>query len=144
ASKVTNAASGSPNKLVFTGNIKPTGTPAGTTVYIINPTVLPIADRATVESPITVANAAGNGSRTAQVKVSARHTDRGDLAVFLIAPDGTQYTLKTATSGDDVANLNAAYTVDLSGEVRAGTWKLRVQDQFAGDTGTLDTWNLTI
>ncbi|WP_203985443.1 proprotein convertase P-domain-containing protein, partial [Virgisporangium aurantiacum] len=135
-----------PNKLVYTGNIKPAvpTTPAGTTVYIINPTAFPIADRATVESPITVANAAGNGSAAAVVKVSARHTDRGDLAVYLIAPDGTQYQLKTATSGDDVANLNAVYTVNLSGEVRAGTWKLRVQDAFAGDTGTLDTWNLTV
>jgi subtilisin family serine protease len=144
--KITNPGNGTPNKLAYTGNIKavvPT-TAAGTTVYIINPTQFPIADLATVESPITVANAAGNGSGTAVVKVSARHTDRGDLAVSLIAPDGTPYPLKAATSGDDVANFNAVYTVNLSGEVRAGTWKLRVQDQFAGDTGILDTWNLTV
>jgi subtilisin family serine protease len=137
---------GAPNKLLYTGDIKPVTpvTPAGTNVYVINPTPFPIADRATVESPITIANAAGNGSSAAVVKVSARHTDRGDLAVTLIAPDGTQYPLKSATSGDDVANLNAVYTVNLSGKVRAGIWKLRVQDQFAGDIGTLDTWNLTI
>jgi subtilisin-like proprotein convertase family protein len=34
--------------------------------------------------------------------------------------------------------------VDLSGKVRAGIWKLRVQDVFAGDTGTIDTWSLTV
>jgi subtilisin-like proprotein convertase family protein len=43
-----------------------------------------------------------------------------------------------------VANFNAVYTVNLSGEVRAGVWKLRLQDDFAGDAGTLDTWNLTV
>ncbi|WP_204011540.1 proprotein convertase P-domain-containing protein, partial [Virgisporangium aurantiacum] len=48
------------------------------------------------------------------------------------------------TSGDDVANLNTTYTANLSGETRAGIWKLRVQDVFAGDTGTIDTWTLTV
>ena len=111
---------------------------------VTNATDYPIADLATVDSPVTVANAAGTGSKTAQVKVSVKHTDRGDLAVYLIAPDGTQYKLKSSTSGDDVTNLDATYTVDLSAEVRGGIWKLRVQDVFAGDTGTIDTWSLTI
>jgi subtilisin family serine protease len=150
--KVTNPGTGSPNKLLYTGNIKtvtttpiaPTTTPAGTNVTVTNATDYAIADRATVDSAITVANAAGNGSKTAQVKVVVKHTDRGDLAVYLIAPDGTQYKLKTATSGDDVANLDATYTVDLSAKARAGVWKLRVQDMFAADTGTIDTWSLTI
>ncbi len=90
-----------------------------------------------------MANTAGSGP-TATVAVDVKHADRGDLAVYLIAPDGTQYKLKSATSGDDVANLDETYTVDLSTEVRAGTWKLRVQDVFAGDTGAIDTWSLTI
>src|SRR6185312_16895387 len=106
----------------------------GTNVYVINPTAYTIADRATVDSPITIANAAGTGSSTAVVKVSARHTDRGDLAVTLIAPDGTPYKLKTSATGDDVANLNAVYTVNLSSETRTGTWKLRIQDDYTGDT----------
>ena len=43
-----------------------------------------------------------------------------------------------------MANLNATYTVDLSGETRNGVWTLQVKDVFAGDTGTLDTWTLTV
>ena len=124
----------------------PTTTPdhAGHLRAVTNAPTCTIADRATVDSPITVANAAGNGSTTAKVKVSVKHADRGDLAVSLIAPDGTQYKLKSSTSGDDVANLNATYTVNLSAKARTGIWKLRVQDVFAGDTGTLDTWTLTV
>jgi subtilisin-like proprotein convertase family protein len=94
-------------------------------------------DRATLNSPLTVANAAGNGAKATQVKV----TVRGDLAVDLIAPDGTQYKLKSSTSGDNVANLDKVFTVDLSGKARNGVWKLRVTDVFAGDTGT---WTLTV
>jgi subtilisin family serine protease len=148
---------GSPNKLVFTSNITattatpapttpttPTITPAGTPITVTNTTDYKVADQTTVDSPITVANAAGNGAKTATVTVTINHTDRGDLAVYLIAPDGTQYKLKSATSGDNVANLDKTFTIDLSGEVRTGTWKLRVQDVFAGDTGTINTWTLTI
>ena len=157
--KVTNPASGSPNKLTFVGNIKstvttptptppaptaPTTTPAGTAVTVTNATDYRIADRATADSPLTVANAAGTGSKTAQVKVTIKHTDRGDLALYLIAPDGSQYKVKSATSGDNVANLDKTFTVNLSTEARNGVWKLRVQDVFAGDTGTIDTWTLTI
>ena len=119
-------------------------TPAGTTVTVTNATDYGIADRATVDSPLTITNAAGNGSTTAKITVTVKHTDRGDLAIYLIAPDGTQYKLKSSTSGDDVANLTTTYTADLSGQARNGTWKLRVQDVFAGDTGTIDTWTLTI
>jgi subtilisin family serine protease len=145
-----------PNKLTYTGNITTTNTtptpttpapkttPAGTTVTVTNATDYKIADRATVDSPLTVANAAGNGSKTTQIKLSVKHADRGDLAVYLIAPDGTQLKLKSATSGDDVRDLNATWTVNLSSKVRNGVWKLRVQDVFAGDTGTIDTWTLTV
>jgi subtilisin family serine protease len=145
-----------PNKLAYVGNIKPTTTtpttpapaptttPAGTPVTVTNATDYPIADRATVDSPLTVTNTAGTGSTTAKITVGVKHTDRGDLAIYLIAPDGTQYKLKSSTSADDVANLSTTYTTNLSTEARNGIWKLRVQDVFAGDTGTIDTWTLTI
>ena len=34
--------------------------------------------------------------------------------------------------------------MNLGSEVRNGVWKLRVQDVFAGDTGYLDSWTLTV
>ena len=61
----------------------------------------------------------------------------------MIAPDGTDYKVKSGTSGDNVANVDATYTVNLSTKDRNGTWKLRVKDIFAGDTGTLNSWTLT-
>jgi subtilisin family serine protease len=162
AGKVTSPGTGSPNKLLYTGAI-PTGTtttppptttpttpttpttvPAGTPCTVTNTADVTMADKATVESKLTVANCTGKGSTKAKVEVHVKHSDRGDLAVWLIAPDGTLYKLKSSTSGDNVANLDATYTVNLSAETRNGVWKLRVRDVFAGDTGFVNSWTLTV
>ncbi|WP_327008734.1 S8 family peptidase [Dactylosporangium sp. NBC_01737] len=155
---VTGAGSGSPNKLLYTAGLISAPAPANPTTPTTpttpatpatcaaasNGTDVFIADRAVVTSKVTVANCAGTGAKAAAVKVTVKHADRGDLRLDLIAPDGTAYKLKSSISGDDVANLNATYVVDLSAETRNGVWSLRVQDVFAGDTGTLDTWTLTV
>lgn len=160
---VTGAGSGSPNKLLNTTALipapttpttpttPPTTTPPTTPpttpvacAAVSNGTDVYIADRAVVTSKVTVANCAGTAAKASTVKVSVRHADRGDLRVDLIAPDGTSYKLKSSISGDNVANLNATYTVDLSSETRNGVWTLKVSDIFAGDTGTLDSWTLTV
>jgi subtilisin family serine protease len=153
--KVTGAGSGSPNRLLYTGAIgaaptppttptTPTTTPAGTPCTLTNTYDKAIADKATIESNLTVADCLGMGSSTAKLEVHVKHRDRGDLAVWLIAPDGTLRKVKSSTSGDNVTNLDATYTVNLSSEARNGVWKLRVQDVFAGDTGYLDSWTLTL
>jgi len=36
------------------------------------------------------------------------------------------------------------YTVNASAKAANGTWKLRVQDAFRGDTGYIDSWSLTV
>ena len=166
AGKVTSAGTGSPNRLLYMGAI-PTGTttppppattpptttpttppvttvPAGTPCTVTNTADVTMADKATVESKLTGANCTGKGSAKAKVEVHVKHGDRGDLAVWLIAPDGTSYKLKSSTSGDNVANLDATYTVNLSAETRNGVWTLRVQDVFAGDTGFVNSWTLTL
>jgi subtilisin family serine protease len=153
AGTVRSLGSGSPNKLLYTGAIgspvvtPPPSTPPSTPpapCTVSNGYDRSIADKATVESKLTVADCAGNGSATAKVEVHVKHSDRGDLALWLIAPDGTSYKVKSATSGDNVRNLDATYTVDLSGEARNGTWKLKVTDVYSGDTGYLDSWTLTL
>ena len=141
AGKVTGAGPGSPNKLLREGitTVTPVSCPvagSGTNVTI--------ADRATVVSPLTVAGCVGAASGTTRVVVDIKHTDRGDLVIDLIAPDGSVYRLKNATSGDDVANLAAAYTVNASSEARNGVWKLRVTDGYAGDSGYIDSWSLAV
>ena len=164
---VTGGGTGSPNKLLYTAGLisasAPT-TPATPTTPVtpvtpVTPTTpatpvacapgtngadMFIADRAVVSSKVTIANCTGTGAKAATVKVAVRHADRGDLRIDLVAPDGTAYKLKSSISGDDVANLSATYVVDLSSETRNGVWTLKVTDVFAGDTGTLDTWTLTV
>ena len=71
------------------------------------------------------------------------HTYVGDLVVSLIAPDGTAYVLRNR-SGGSADNINQTFTVNLSSEVRNGTWKLRVQDAASLDTGYINSWTLTV
>ena len=79
---------------------------------------------------------------TAQVFVDITHTYKGDLKVDLVAPDGSIYTLHNRT-GSSTDNIIQTYTVNLSTEALNGTWKLRVNDNAAGDTGTLRRWAVT-
>ncbi|WP_204760466.1 S8 family serine peptidase [Lentzea nigeriaca] len=108
-----------------------------------NTTDVAITDQGTVTSSIT-STLPGNASATTKVGVDIVHTYRGDLVIDLIAPDGTAYRLKNSSSSDSANNVVATYTVDASSEVAAGTWKLRVQDVYAGDTGYINAWNLTL
>lgn len=100
-----------------------------------------ISDNATVESPLVVTGS-GNAPAALQVPVDVKHTYRGDLVINLVAPDGSLYLLKSSNGSDSADNVITTYTVNASSEVRAGTWKLRVQDVFTGDTGYIDSWSL--
>ncbi|MBT2447717.1 S8 family serine peptidase [Streptomyces sp. ISL-43] len=116
-----------------------TSTP--TTPFFENTADFAIGDNATVESPITVSGVAGNAPATLKVGVNIAHTYIGDLKVDLIAPDGTVYTVHNRAGGS-TDNISQTYTVNASSEVANGTWKLRVNDNAGGDTGTIDSWNL--
>ena len=149
--KITNVATGSPNKLLQVAattvtNPTPTPAPPAATACapVTNGTNVAVNDLSTASSSITVANCAGTASATAKVAVAIKHTYRGDLAIDLIAPDGTVYKLKGANDKDSVADVNATYTVNASTENRNGVWKLRVKDSYAGDTGYVDGWTLTV
>ncbi|GAA4053615.1 S8 family peptidase [Streptomyces shaanxiensis] len=96
-----------------------------------------------VESSITVSGRSGNAPSALQVGVNITHTYRGDLVIDLVAPDGSTYRLKAASSSDSADNVSTTYTVNASSETANGTWKLRVQDTAAQDTGTLNSWKLT-
>lgn len=107
-------------------------------------TVVAIPDNgAAITSSIAVTGVAGNAPATLKVAVDIRHTYRGDLVVDLVAPDGTVRNLKAYSGSDSADNVVATYTVDASSEVAVGTWKLRVQDRAAQDTGSINSWSLT-
>ncbi|MEU8417608.1 MULTISPECIES: S8 family peptidase [Amycolatopsis] len=142
--KVTNPGTGSPNVLLNTGSgggPGPEPTPCGTQT---NSGVVAIPDAgAAVTSTITVANCARNASGTTKVAVNITHTYVGDLVIDLVAPDGTSYRLK-GSSGDSSDNINTTYTVNASAEAANGAWKLKVQDVYRIDTGSLNSWSLTV
>ncbi|KUN22019.1 protease [Streptomyces antibioticus] len=118
------------------------GTTTGTTYSSTSAVAIPDNSSA-IESAITVSGRTGNAPSALKVAVDITHTYRGDLVISLVAPDGTVYTLKSASSSDSADNVNTTYTVDASSETANGTWKLRVQDTAAQDTGTLNSWKLT-
>nr|WP_246258318.1 S8 family peptidase [Amycolatopsis anabasis] len=141
--KVTNAGSGSPNVLLYTGGGSTPPDPA-TCGTVTNDADVNIPDAGTaVTSPVNVANCARNASATTKVDVHIKHSYRGDLVIDLIAPDGTAYRLKNS-SNDSVANLDTQYPVNASAKSANGTWKLKVQDVYSIDTGYLDSWSLTV
>jgi subtilisin family serine protease len=139
--KVVNPGTGSPNRLLFAGG----GTPPPVCAPGTNGTDVAIPDNgATVSSTITIAGCTGKASATSTVSVDIFHLNRGDLAITLVAPDGSTYTLKRRSNdtGDDI---HAVYTVNLSSETANGTWTLRVRDRRSnGIGGTLDSWTLSL
>ncbi|MFJ4471796.1 S8 family peptidase [Streptomyces sp. NPDC089424] len=118
------------------------GTPTGTTFSSTTAVAVPDAGSA-VESPITVSGRTGNAPSGLKVAVDITHTYRGDLVVDLVAPDGSTYRLKSASGSDSADDVRTTYTVDASTEAASGTWKLRVQDTAAQDTGRINSWSLT-
>ncbi|GAA4971204.1 M4 family metallopeptidase [Actinoplanes utahensis] len=108
-----------------------------------NATDVTIPDNTTVTSAITVSGCARNASSAGKVEVHIVHPYVGDLAVALVAPDGSVYTLRSR-SGGSADNIDATYTANLSTEAANGTWRLRVQDAASADTGYLNSWTLTL
>ena len=119
-----------------------TGGGGGTTQTYTNGADVTISDNATVNSPIAVSGRTGNGLASTSVAVNIVHTYKGDLKVDLVAPDGSVYVLHNR-SGGSTDNINATYTVNLSGEALNGTWNLRVNDNASGDTGYINSWSVT-
>jgi secreted trypsin-like serine protease len=135
----TDSASGT-GSASFSWTVNPIGGGCGA---VTNGTDVAIPDNTTVESSVTVSGCTGNASTTSKVEVHIVHTYKGDLIVNLVAPDGTLYLLHNRAGGS-ADNIDTIYTVNLSSEVRNGTWKLRVQDAASLDTGYINTWTLTL
>ncbi|KAB7851258.1 M4 family metallopeptidase [Streptomyces mobaraensis] len=108
-----------------------------------NTTQVAIPDAgAAVTSPIVVTRS-GNGPSALKVDVNITHTYRGDLTIDLVAPNGKTWRLKNSDAWDSAADVSETYTVDASSVSATGTWKLKVQDVYSGDSGTIDKWRLT-
>ncbi|MFC9324494.1 M28 family metallopeptidase [Kitasatospora sp. NPDC057015] len=120
-----------------------TTTPPTGTVFENTADVSVPDNGAAVTSSVTVTGRTGNAPAALAVGVDIKHTYRGDLVIDLVAPDGSTYRLKNSSSSDSADNVVTTYTVNASSEVANGTWKLKVQDVAAQDTGYIDSWKLT-
>lgn len=118
-----------------------TTTPPGSQTYS-NTADYTIGDNVTVDSPITVSGRTGNAPSNASVTVAIVHTYQGDLKVDLVAPDGSLYNIHNRT-GAGTDNINKTVSLNLSTEALNGSWKLRVNDNAAGDVGYINSWSVT-
>ena len=100
-----------------------------------------IADRSTIQDAITVDRS--GTAMSVSVAVDITHTYIGDLVIDLIAPDGTAQTLHSRAGGS-ADDIDRTYTPDFDGIGITGDWILRVSDRAGGDTGTLNSWALTV
>jgi subtilisin family serine protease/subtilisin-like proprotein convertase family protein len=99
----------------------------------------------TVEGVLTIWGCAGNAAANSTVEVHIVHYFRTELVVTLIAPDGTTYPLHNQTGEFLDHNLDRTYTLNLSGKVANGTWRVRVQDAVGGNlAGYLNSWTLNL
>ena len=118
------------------------GTDTGQFTQTNSPDIDVTADDSTISDTITVADSGTVTSLSLAVDVS--HTYKGDLKVDLIAPDGTTKTVHNR-SGGTADDIDQTYTPDFAGVSIAGTWTLRINDNYPSeDDGTLNSWTLTI
>ncbi|MFC0507293.1 S8 family peptidase [Micromonospora costi] len=140
---VTITGTGAAGSRTATYTLTVTGTGGGCSGT--NGTDVTIPDTgATVASSIVISGCGRNASASSQIAVNIVHTYRGDLVIDLVAPDGSSYRLKNSSYFDGADNVNTTYTANLSSEAANGTWQLRVRDVYAGDSGYLNTWSLTL
>ncbi|WP_410614051.1 proprotein convertase P-domain-containing protein [Amycolatopsis sp. lyj-109] len=110
---------------------------------LTNDTDYAIRDYQQVFSPVT-SGLTGQAATPLTVAVTIRHTCAEDLGITLLDPNGRGYPLKYSGGGACTAwNGPRTFTVPASAPA-GGRWQLRVTDYGPGDTGTLDTWSLTL
>ncbi len=79
------------------------------------------------------------------VHLNVSHTFRGDLQAFLTSPSGTKSRLMQRTVSDSADNISWTFTNHAFwGENPQGTWTLEIADYFPGDTGTWNSYNVTL
>ncbi|MFJ7219786.1 proprotein convertase P-domain-containing protein [Amycolatopsis sp. NPDC098790] len=116
-------------------------TPGGRT--LTNDADYPIRDYQQVFSPVT-STLTGQAATSLSVAVTIRHTCAEDLGVTLLDPKNKAYALKYS-GGSTCTPWNGPRTFSVpASSPAAGKWQLRVADYGPGDTGTLDTWSITL
>jgi streptogrisin C len=111
---------------------------------LTNDTDYAIRDYQQVFSPVT-STLTGSAAASIGVSLTIRHTCAEDLGITLLDPKGKAYALKYS-GGSTCTPWSGArtFTVPAVASPASGKWQLRVTDYGPGDTGTLDTWSVTL
>ncbi len=80
-----------------------------------------------------------------EVTIDIAHSDRGDLTISIVSPEGTE-SIFTKTHSDSVNDYNDWTFASVAhwGEDPTGDWTLKIIDGAAGGTGLLLDWSLTL
>lgn len=129
----------------------PTPAPPAERVFVSSAGSLAIPDRNTtgVSSSIQVSEAVSG--RKVLIGVDIEHSYSGDLVLTLIAPNGKSYVLRK-NKGGRARDIKGVFGEGLVSEVSlapleqalAGTYKLKVVDSLAQDTGSLKQWKIIL
>lgn len=100
---------------------------------------IPDANVDGIESSIEVRSDSPIHRATVTVRID--HTYRGDLVVWVEAPDGSAHPI-SVRQGGSADDLEWSGTIDLGTVSAAGTWTLHVSDRASWDTGVLRFFNV--
>ena len=105
----------------------------------------PIPDNSTTGTISTAAVTGSGRVGSLALSLNITHPYRGDLVVTLISPGGTQFLVSNRAGGsaDNLVITNQVIPV-FNNQTAAGTWQLKVQDLSTLDTGTVNSWSLTV
>ncbi|GAA4041064.1 M28 family peptidase [Nonomuraea soli] len=107
-----------------------------------NDTNYTIRDYTYIQSPIT-STATGTAQSPVQLSVTSNHTCIEDLGIWLRGPNGTWYQLRAPGGTSCSVFGTRTFSVPVTQQA-AGTWVLYIEDVYAGDTGILDWWSITV
>lgn len=110
---------------------------------------IPDKNSAGIVSSISVPEAVAG--RRVLIGVDIEHSYSGDLVLTLIAPNGKSYVLRK-NKGGRARDIKGVFGEGLVSEASlspleqalAGTWKLKVVDSLAQDTGSLKQWKIIL
>jgi len=105
------------------------------------PLAVPDEQQTGVTSAITIAEDVVASEVIVHVKIT--HTYIGDL-VIVLRHGGREEPLWIREGGSADNMDKDFYPTQFNGQSAAGEWTLTVADEVGGDTGTLDSWNITI
>lgn len=121
--------------------------------------------------PVTVGDAGiiGTDAEIENVTINITHTWSGDLELYLVSPSGTELLMweNVGGSGDNFTDtqfedggmptagstaphtgvyqpVGGDFATTFAGEDITGDWNLKVCDDFGGDSGTVDSFTLTL